>query len=96
MMVLGTPSPASKTKSSVVSILLVMDDGLGDGIITHVLFNRRVSILLVMDDGLGAIKTFNTEVKPPKVSILLVMDDGLGVAAQCAHAAAAIASQSFL
>ena len=39
----------------VVSILLVMDDGLGDETVYFKVDSHGVSILLVMDDGLGEI-----------------------------------------
>ena len=61
-----------------VSILLVMDDGLG-GYGSRSVFDKPkcVSILLVMDDGLGVCEQLSKQTGL-EVSILLVMDDGLG------------------
>ena len=80
MMVLGSCARRFSTHPRQVSILLVMDDGLGACQILQTFRSgdTKVSILLVMDDGLGVLK-FGWD-GPPKtqVSILLVMDDGLG------------------
>ena len=54
MMVLGFISDkGTKEVAFCVSILLVMDDGLGDRVWSRGGITAAVSILLVMDDGLG-------------------------------------------
>ena len=54
MMVLGEWAFDEIVKGLSVSILLVMDDGLGAPPALPPKWRRTVSILLVMDDGLGA------------------------------------------
>ena len=53
MMVLGLQEGFVHLKPSTVSILLVMDDGLGVLLECSAVARAAVSILLVMDDGLG-------------------------------------------
>ena len=79
MMVLGQTKLIVLDPETEVSILLVMDDGLGDlHLIFCWVFFSAVSILLVMDDGLGVGDPIGLPAEMASVSILLVMDDGLG------------------
>ena len=54
-MVLGLHSSTSVVLYDAVSILLVMDDGLGARELKSLTKSTIVSILLVMDDGLGVV-----------------------------------------
>ena len=76
---LGGPSVFTIGRKVLVSILLVMDDGLGEKyFVIKNLITSQVSILLVMDDGLGVTLQDVEHTSFLLVSILLVMDDGLG------------------